>query len=329
MRGGPPANRPGNSETPTSQPAESGAGERGPVAALSFRVGDPRTRRAALRRLLGAVADDVGAPRLVLLPGVCAGWPPDGQLIARVAVEHQTTVLFECVRTGWRVAVPTGELLPWASWQLFGDSKEADRTPTHVHRLVAAGVVGGERRLRIGGRDLGLLACGENNVLRNAQNAGNAVVVRHDASDRLFPGATLVLNSAHTEIGNLGKLHRRFAWLSADPPGGAPRLALFVTNNTLGTWGRTLGAWGGGERLANGWRVDAAGEALGVRLVGEPMDQGRALVVDRGRGGRPVKAQPKRAHLAPQGMPPSKVRAHYKSGAPLGARFPGGEHGAH
>ncbi len=256
-----------------------------PIAVGSMREAPSHARNAALRRLLAAVTVEVGAAPLVLLPGVCAGWPKDERTIARIAAEYNATILFECVRRGWCVAKADGQVEDWASWQRFGSSREADRNPGLVQALVAAAERGGERRLRLGGHDVGLLACGENNVLRNAQSRDNAVGVRHDAADRLFPGAKVVFNGAHTEMGNLGKLWKRFEWLSADPPGEKPRLALFATNNTKGSWGRTLGAWWGGEKLATGATVLPAGTSRDVRLVVEPHDGARAIVIDIQRCG--------------------------------------------
>jgi hypothetical protein len=254
--------------------------EMGPIAVVSMREAPSHVRNGALRRLLAAVTVEVEAPPLVLLPGACAGWPKDERMVARIAAEYGATVLFECVRSGWRVARADGQVEEWASWQTFGSSRDADREPGLVERLVAAGQPDAGRRLHLAGHDIGLLACGENNVLRNAQSQGNAVSVRHGAATRLFPGATVAFNGAHTEMGNLGKLWKRFEWLSADPPGRRPRLALFGTNNTLGSWGRTLGAWWGGEKLATGAAVLPAGTARGMRLVVDVRDQARALVVD-------------------------------------------------
>jgi hypothetical protein len=242
-----------------------------------MREGAPEVRTAALRRLLAA---DVGGNPLVLLPGVCAGWPHGEQTIARIAAEHGSTILFESVLSGWRALDLVGSVRSWASWQMFGSSRDADGDPGVVHRLVEAGLPGGERRVLLRGHDVGLIACGENNVLRNAQKQGNAVTVRHGVADQLFPGAGVVFNGAHTEMGNLGKIWKRFEWLSADPPGDAPRLCLFATNNTKGAWGRTLGVWWGGERLATGWGPTPAGEERGVRLVADGEDQARGLVID-------------------------------------------------
>lgn len=97
---------------------------------------------------------------------------------------------------------------------------------------------------------------------------------------RLVPAATVVFDGAHTEMGNLGKLWKRFEWLSADPPGRRPRPALFATNNTKGSWGRTLGAWWGGEKLATGATVLSAWTERGVLLVIEPRDEARGIVID-------------------------------------------------
>lgn len=257
------------------------AGHPLPIVAASLREATPPQRTAALRRLLTAIIETAGGPVALLLPGVCAGWPLDESAVAQLAEEHNATVLFECVTAGWRVAAADGSVLPWAAWQSFGSSKEADRDPGRVQKLVEAGEPGGERRLLLGGHDVGLLACGENNVLRNAQSRGNAVSVRHGAAGRLFPGATVVFNGAHTEMGNWPKLQRRFEWLSADPPGDEPRLALFATNNTRGSWGGVLRAWWGGKRLATGVGVDVDGVGRGVQLVIEPGDEARAILIER------------------------------------------------
>lgn len=275
----PPVHRPAGDPEPLG-PAEVLVG---PVVIVAIREAAPEARDAALRRLLAAITvstAEAGAPQVVLLPGVCAGWPHGEQAIARVAAETGSTILFECVLSGWRVVDPGGSVRPWSSWQMFGSSRDADRDPGVVRRLVEAGLPGGERRVLLGGHHIGLIACGENNLLRNAQRDGNRVSVRHSAADRLFPGAGVVFNGVHTEMGNLGKIWKRFEWLSSDPPGDGPRLCLFATNNTKGAWGRTLGAWWGGTRLANGWRVLPPGAACDIRLVTDEMDQARAIVID-------------------------------------------------
>lgn len=259
-----------------------GSAEPVEVAVLAFRANPPPRRSSALARLRPRLFTGAPTRRLVFLPGFTPAWPRDLDELAGFAEDLGADVLFEECLVGhglWRAVTREGRHLPWTIAQRFGSSAEANREPAMVRDLVEACRPGGERRLSLAGSDVGLLCCGENNVLQNAQSDGNAVRVRHGASTTLFEGARIVFNGAHTNMGNWGKLNRRFEWLSA-----GPRLALYATNNSASGWTSSLGAWWGGERLASGSEVLPPGVARSTRLVTAPEDQARALVVHLARG---------------------------------------------
>jgi hypothetical protein len=252
------------------------------VAVVSLRDNPAKARDLALEQVTTDLFTSTDHLRLLLLPGWVPGWPEDPAPIAHLARHIGADVLFEQVveRGGrWQVVTADGAVHRLSIAQRFGTSGEAERDPRLVRDLVAACRPGGERRLTLAGSDVGLLCCGENNVLRNAQARGNEVTVRHELAATLFDGARVVFNGAHTNMGNWAKLNRRFEWLSR-----GPRLALYATNNSARGWTSALGAWWDGGRLATGEEVLPLGRARDVRLVRDPGDQARALVVQLARG---------------------------------------------
>jgi hypothetical protein len=252
------------------------------VAVLSLRDNPPTARDLALVQVADDLFTATDQLRLIFLPGWVPGWPEHPAPIARLARRVGADVLFEQVvgRGGrWQVVTADGVFHRVSIAQRFGSSGEAERDTGLVRDLVVACRPGGERRLALAGSDVGLLCCGENNVLRNAQARGNEVMVRHGVATTLFDGARVVFNGAHTNMGNWAKLNRRFEWLSR-----GPRLAMYTTNNSARGWTSALGAWWGGERLATGEEVLPAGQARDVRLVRGRDDQARAVVVQLARG---------------------------------------------
>ncbi len=86
-----------------------------------------------------------------------------------------------------------------------------------------------ERLVIINGNACRLVICGENNMLMNKQSEGNKVSFRiSDMEERfgkIFAKTDVFLNPAHTPMGNLGKMRKRWSYLSR---GG--RLCVFTTN---------------------------------------------------------------------------------------------------
>lgn len=123
------------------------------------------------------------------------------------------------------------------------------------------------------GRMVGILVCGENNVLRNRQSGGNAVSVRHHAGAELFEHAHIVCNGAHTVMGNWGKLERRFEYLSR-----RGRCALYATNCDARSWRRACRAYVNRQRVATGEGAESS--AASARIIKDALDTFRAVVLD-------------------------------------------------
>lgn len=108
--------------------------------------------------------------------------------------------------------------------QIFADRKVT--TPELADLLYA---LEHERKVEVAGKMARLIICGENNLLRNLQSDGNRVLFRDDGLadrfERIRRETGIFLNPAHTPMGELGKLKRRWSYLSS----GA-KLSLYTTN---------------------------------------------------------------------------------------------------
>lgn len=129
-----------------------------------------------------------------------------------------------------------GILRPENFVQRFTSSK-AVRRPDGAYNTVARDVFSGARTVTLDGVRFLIFVCGENNFLGNIQKEKNRVVLRHPN-----PGARwtldalraadhdVVLNPAHTEMGNLGKMYKRWKWLSYPNATQTDRYCLFNSN---------------------------------------------------------------------------------------------------
>ena len=132
------------------------------------------------------------------------------------------------------VLIEDGIILPQRIRQVFSESGQV-RSHNAQYVQLADEFFSGERTVSLGGISFFILVCGESNFLYNMQTQGNRVCLRHEA-----PGQTLAdfkaleyrvaFNPAHTEMGNLGKMYRRWEFLSKSRIKGLPRTCLFTTN---------------------------------------------------------------------------------------------------
>ena len=249
------------------------------IVALSLRDGTPTTRSAGLATALGgAFTGEAAGPRIVLLPGWAPKWPVGDDVVVGVCRKHGASVLFErCLgNTGtWTAFDGSGAPLGVEVNQVLSDSGQADREPATVGALLRECAPGGSRTLRLEGADVGLLCCGENNVLKCAQARGNEVSVRHHPKASIFDHVPVVFNGAHSNMGNWNKLKKRFEYLSRDR-----RLAIFLTNNSRSSWRASARVYFDGGLLADGEDVVATNAPVGARIVrDQDGDRFRALVV--------------------------------------------------
>ncbi|GDX78551.1 hypothetical protein LBMAG42_03620 [Deltaproteobacteria bacterium] len=280
--------RPAPASTPATRQvtAPLGSDELVTLVAVSLRVGTASVRTAALTTALDAAfTGTTPGPRIVLLPGWTAGWPLSDSVVVDVCRRHSAAVRFERAQVGtgfWTSYDANGDTNGRRIHQWITDSGQADRQPDRVRDILRRSAPGGEGTIHLAGVDVGLLCCGENNILRCEQSHENRVSVRHDPQASLFDHVAVVLNGAHTRMGNWGKLTKRFEYLSR-----GRRLALFITNNLARAAGQPGTSWRGAVRayfngalLADGGGVLGAQRDVDVRVVADDAhDQACALVV--------------------------------------------------
>jgi hypothetical protein len=247
------------------------------VAAIGLRAGLGERRAEVVARAFEQVFRTSGCARLALLPGIDddkvdgARWV---RAVRRLAKRYSVLVLFESSggsREGsaFRAWDPIGGADLLSVRQLFAHSHQANRAPRLVDAVLERSRPGAPGTCTWAGWDVGLLVCGENNVLANAQSRDNAVSVRGRPGARIFEGTHIVCNGAHTLMGNWGKLDRRFEFLSE---GGG--VALYATNADGRSWARACRLYVDGRRIATG--VDASGE---VEIVTDVEDEFRAVSI--------------------------------------------------
>lgn len=115
--------------------------------------------------------------------------------------------------------------------QLFKNSAEANSNENNLI-LNYLNKLEKERLFEVNNKNVRLIICGENNILLNRQKDKNKVDgLRSDDKElknkfaSILENTDVFLNPAHTPMGNLGKLKKRWAYLSKDS-----RTCLFTTN---------------------------------------------------------------------------------------------------
>lgn len=216
---------------------------------------------AQLRAAAGAAIEH-GAAMLVL-PGWSLGkGKTSGRALRTLASRTGLSILAETDHT--YCFVPDGEPIgPFA--QLFATSAKATRAAVDE---LTEGYLRGERSLQIEHTCIRVLLCGENNVLRNVRAKQYAAVPRYADLGWDLKYDVLV-NPAHTQMGQWNLLHRRFAYLSQ---GG--RTLLYCTNRSSASWPTALCVYRDGQLITMGDLEGAEGLATCVR------DAWRLVTVD-------------------------------------------------
>ena len=148
------------------------------------------------------------------------------------------------------IAIEKGTVLPWRGRQCLATAGSRPE----AHDQLAEEVFSGKRALTLDGVRFLVLVCGENNLLRNVQADRNRVELRRSTKPEWNLDALramdhdVVINPAHTEMGNQGKLHRRWEWLSV-PTNSGCRYCLHTTNVIGRSPGRALYAFRNGRRV--------------------------------------------------------------------------------
>jgi hypothetical protein len=250
-------------------------------AAISLAEAEPGECATALSRALDQVFAVPSDVRIALLAGVQGDWPST-QFVCEALAPHRAFGLFEgrddaSGRVAYRAFEPGRGLVGPAIYQLFAYSAEADAD--RVQQLLDECRPGESRTFNVAGIPIGLLVCGENNVLCNAQSDGNRVSVRHGLADSLLDHVPVILNGAHTRMGNWGKLERRFEFLSR----GA-RLVFYVTNKDRGSWQSCVRVYFDGRRLADGGQVYDSPPAMTLAVHADDENTFCAITVDATAG---------------------------------------------
>lgn len=232
------------------------------ISLFTRRRGD--ARKSAQLGDAAAVAAEHGAA-MVVLPGWSMGQSAgkgkgatrrrtaravprsaSARFLQQLADENGLSILAEA-RDTWCFVPEDEPIGPFV--QRFATSAEATRG---VVAELTQGYLDGRRSIHLEHTCVRVLLCGENNILRNVKAKGYAAEPRYPD-----PGWDLkydvLVNPAHTSMGQWNLLHRRFAYLSQ---GG--RTALYCANNAHASWRSALCVYRDGRLVTMG---DLAGAA--------------------------------------------------------------------
>ena len=105
--------------------------------------------------------------------------------------------------------------------QLFRDSKAIDAYPVLGEHLMLE--LETRRLFSAANRNVAIVQCGENNILRNLQSEGNRAVFRFEDDATLsqrfadfLNNTNIILNPLHSPMGNQGKMSKRREFFSGN-----------------------------------------------------------------------------------------------------------------
>lgn len=105
--------------------------------------------------------------------------------------------------------------------QLFADSHNINAYPELGEHLVLD--LETRRKFNVANREVIVLQCGENGILRNIQSEGNKAVFRFQDNTELnarfenvIDNADIILNPIHSPMGNQGKMRKRREYFSSN-----------------------------------------------------------------------------------------------------------------
>lgn len=174
------------------------------ISLFTGKIGDPQRINAVRSALIAAVNH---RSDLMALPGYSLGKGiEDADQVQHLADEHGIAIIAEADHT-YLFAPNKNPVGPYV--QLFHTGSTADHDA--VHSLVAE-FNSGKRIIKHRGLRIGILLCGENDILRNDRKRGLWAVPRHGVH---WPFEYDVLvNPAHTSMGQWNLLHKRFEYFS-------------------------------------------------------------------------------------------------------------------
>jgi hypothetical protein len=211
------------------------------IAVIGFWLA-PDKLSGVLEAAYPKIFDGHHGPKIALHPGVAVAgsklWPEDVNEVRNAARTNEVTALFEAKigseRPAYKAVAPDGSMLPIEIYQRFATSGQANADLDMVAKLVEDCASGQQRTLNLAGLPLGLLVCGENNVLINPKSEGYRARVRYPRGAQIFERVKVVFNGTHYTMRNWGKMHQRFKYLS-----DGHRWAFYATNCNKKEWGLT------------------------------------------------------------------------------------------
>ena len=103
--------------------------------------------------------------------------------------------------------------------QLFKDSASISTSPELGEHLILD--LETRRKFSINNRNIAVIQCGENNILRNIQSEDNKTVFRlennpklHQRFSEFLESTNIILNPIHSPMGNQGKMRKRREYFS-------------------------------------------------------------------------------------------------------------------
>jgi hypothetical protein len=131
------------------------------------------------------------------------------------------------------------------SKQIFSESSEIVSNPNLGKKLINE-INQGERTFNLECHKIGILICGENNILRNYQSKANLVSWRNGEPNNGW--ADIIINPSHNTMGNWGKLNKRFEFISKKYG-----WLIYLTNNSSKhSWKTSIKIFKKGKEIRNG-----------------------------------------------------------------------------
>lgn len=165
---------------------------------------------------------NASAADLILFPGHTLLYKKDIVELAKHLNNNKVCAVIETKEGGNHpYLLDGGKIKDLRTSQWFATSKQIARDKMLCEEFLDE--LDSKRILEVNGVRCLLLQCGENNILKNYQSDGNRAAFRFDNMPQLrerfeaiLSSVQIILNPAHTPMGNQGKLAKRRQLLSAD-----------------------------------------------------------------------------------------------------------------
>ncbi|RLA09058.1 MAG: hypothetical protein DRQ51_00290 [Gammaproteobacteria bacterium] len=134
--------------------------------------------------------------------------------------------------------------------QKFATSTEVNND-SDLYKSLADEINKGDRTISLKHVEIGVLICGENNILVNKQAKQNKVKWRYE-QPKINWNPKIIINPSHNSMGNWNKLNKRFEFLSKKF-----EYVIYLTNSSHKTFGKSsLRVYKKGVEIKNGEKPD-------------------------------------------------------------------------